>query len=231
MAYFANALEPAAPAAPHSTGDRGGLGAQEWRSPAAWRQLAAGLAVAPAAVVGLRHVRLALSHHQVPPSELLWTLNAALVALCVDEREGLCAVRLDARLSALDVPSLPPGHAPSGAEEAVARAAALDAEPAGSVSLFVLPESPLADCLGLGIVRAIDVARGELHILTPLPLAQLQRVNTVVRGNLQLPAALIIGGAQPMAAMPYLTAESVTAAGAASMRSRNNLERATTARR
>ena len=40
------------------------------------------------------------------------------------------------------------------------------------------PSSPVAQqpCLGLGIVRAVDPARGLLYLLTPLPAEQLQQV-------------------------------------------------------
>ena len=36
-----------------------------------------------------------------------------------------------------------------------------------------------AACLGLGIIRTLDSERGLLYLLTPLPLDQLQRVNTL----------------------------------------------------
>jgi polynucleotide 5'-hydroxyl-kinase GRC3/NOL9 len=216
MAYFA------ATAALRLGAGAGGAAARQWRSPAAWRLLAAALASAPVAVVSLAHVRIGYSAcAQLPASELLWALNASLVGLCADGRAELRPLGLDARLSGLDVPT-----------ELAADASGDDAasHPAGC-ALTLLAEPPLVHCLGLGLVRAVDVTRGELHIVTPVTLAQLQCVNTVVRGNLALPASMITGGAQPMAAMPYFTVESVTDAGtgAASMRSRNNLGRATMA--
>ena len=36
-----------------------------------------------------------------------------------------------------------------------------------------------AECLGLGLIRTLDTDRGLLYLLTPLPLDQLQRVNTL----------------------------------------------------
>lgn len=36
-----------------------------------------------------------------------------------------------------------------------------------------------AACLGLGLIRTLDAERGLLYLLTPLPLDQLQRVNTL----------------------------------------------------
>ncbi|KAG8458280.1 hypothetical protein KFE25_001572 [Diacronema lutheri] len=259
-----------------AAGARGAsAGAARWRSAASWRRLAVALAAAPCAVVPFASVRLAVVGSHVAASELLWALNASLVGLCIDAREGLVPVRLSASLSALDVPDGAPrcarrsgssGRTPDGAHvereaEPLRAGAPTDGEagrtvgvahsadgadgadgasaPAGAreahaarVDLAVLAQPPRVECVGLGIVRAVDVCKGELHILTPVPFDALQRVNTIVRGALQLPAAIMIGGAQPMAAMPYLTAESVTdaAAGAARMRSRNNLARATTAR-
>ena len=43
-------------------------------------------------------------------------------------------------------------------------------------------ESP-AQCLDLGLVRAVDTDRSLLYLLTPLPLDQLQRVNVLQVGS------------------------------------------------
>ena len=44
----------------------------------------------------------------------------------------------------------------------------------------------------LGIVRNVDPTRQVLYILTPLSLEVIQRVNTLLKGNLEIPAALLL---------------------------------------
>lgn len=44
----------------------------------------------------------------------------------------------------------------------------------------------------LGIVRNVDPTRQVLYVLTPLSLEVLQRVNTLLKGNLEIPAALLL---------------------------------------
>lgn len=43
-----------------------------------------------------------------------------------------------------------------------------------------------------GIVRNVDPIRQVLYVLTPLSLEVLQRVNTLLKGNLEIPAALLL---------------------------------------
>ena len=111
-----------------------------------------------------------------------------------------------------------------------------------------------AACLGLGLIRTLDTERGLLYLLTPLPLDQLRRVNTLqVRvvdaslwcpismsacprsnlhrrasaaqvGRLELPQALL---QSPGTQSPYLAPFSLSAEGSGSkiMKSRGNLAR------
>ena len=44
----------------------------------------------------------------------------------------------------------------------------------------------------LGIVRNIDPVRRVLYVLTPLSIDDLQQVNTLLKGNLEIPAALLL---------------------------------------
>jgi polynucleotide 5'-hydroxyl-kinase GRC3/NOL9 len=73
---------------------------------------------------------------------------------------------------------------------------------------------PLA-CLGLGIVRAVDVAEGRLLILTPVPLELLRHCTVLARGALQIPMVMMdlrSGGPNP-----YLSNEAVSGEGAAQL--------------
>ena len=44
----------------------------------------------------------------------------------------------------------------------------------------------------IGIVRNIDPARKLLYVLTPLPLDRLQQVNALLKGNIEIPAAIML---------------------------------------
>lgn len=49
------------------------------------------------------------------------------------------------------------------------------------------PPSSHYNCIGLGIIRGIDVVNGKFHIITPLPFSQLLKVNALVKGELNVP--------------------------------------------
>uniref|UniRef100_A0A7S2RSR7 NOL9 C-terminal domain-containing protein n=1 Tax=Eucampia antarctica TaxID=49252 RepID=A0A7S2RSR7_9STRA len=52
----------------------------------------------------------------------------------------------------------------------------------------------LPECIGLGIVRSIDLQQRIFYILTPIPPNQLQRVNILVGGQIQLPTECVFRG-------------------------------------
>jgi polynucleotide 5'-hydroxyl-kinase GRC3/NOL9 len=82
----------------------------------------------------------------------------------------------------------------------------------------------LAPCLGLGLVRTADGSSGKLYILTPLSLEELENVETIEIGRLELPPALLQTG---KFLSPYLALHSLSTAGtgAGAIKSRNNLMR------
>ncbi|KAL9239560.1 hypothetical protein vseg_013869 [Gypsophila vaccaria] len=51
------------------------------------------------------------------------------------------------------------------------------------------PSLPL--CVGLGIVRGIDVAKNLLYIITPVPLNILATVDSILQGFIQIPTSLL----------------------------------------
>ncbi|XP_015767061.1 PREDICTED: polynucleotide 5'-hydroxyl-kinase NOL9-like [Acropora digitifera] len=57
---------------------------------------------------------------------------------------------------------------------------------------YYFVDNPVVECHGLGIVRNVDPTRQVLYVLTPLSLEVLQRVNTLLKGNLEIPAALLL---------------------------------------
>jgi polynucleotide 5'-hydroxyl-kinase GRC3/NOL9 len=82
----------------------------------------------------------------------------------------------------------------------------------------------LAPCLGLGLVRTADGASGKLYILTPLSLEELENVELIEIGRLELPPTLLQTG---KFLSPYLALHSLSTAGtgAGVIKSRNNLLR------
>jgi hypothetical protein len=82
----------------------------------------------------------------------------------------------------------------------------------------------LHECLGLGLVRAVDGPRKQLYLLTDLSEQQLQKVDLLQLGRLELPDKLL---ECKSFATPYqgLFCLSSTATGAGQIKSRNNLLR------
>lgn len=128
-------------------------------------------------------------------------------------------------------PSTAPQHPPPcfaplhwGLDEAAAAAA----YPPGRVSYAGASASrppPLLPCLGLAIVRAVDMRARCLYVLTDAAPELLQCVGALVVGRLELPPSLVAGGevAWPYSHLFGLSAEA-TGAGAAG-RARKNLSR------
>lgn len=85
--------------------------------------------------------------------------------------------------------------------------------------------SKLGVCLGLGIVRAVDVTARKAYVLTPLSPAELEHVEVFEVGRLELPPALL---QTKKFLSPYVALHSLAASGtgAGVIKSRNNLLRA-----
>jgi polynucleotide 5'-hydroxyl-kinase GRC3/NOL9 len=82
----------------------------------------------------------------------------------------------------------------------------------------------LLPCLGLGIVRSIDVSSNKLYILTPLDITTVQRVTHLLVGKLELPSSLL---QTETFKSPYLALHAMASegTGAGAGKSRNNLLR------
>ena len=72
-------------------------------------------------------------------------------------------------------------------------------DPAAEGYPALLATAPLCPAVGLGIVTHVDPVARQIHLLTPLDPMLLAHVNTLVRGQLNLPAiALRCGTASPI---------------------------------
>lgn len=90
-----------------------------------------------------------------------------------------------------------------------------------------IEDYPICSCVGLGIIRAVDVATKSFFITTPEPLSKLKNVNVLLKGEMELPSALLLSGQIIQEKTPYLTTSSLAkeGSGSAEMKSRNNIKR------
>ncbi|MCO5573838.1 hypothetical protein L7F22_027613 [Adiantum nelumboides] len=68
-------------------------------------------------------------------------------------------------------------------------------------------------CVGLGIVRAVDISSGLVYVITPLKLDVLQRVNTFIQGRIEIPASFLKA---PKYVSPYLCKNTIAMEGTGS---------------
>ncbi|KAG0078834.1 Polynucleotide 5'-hydroxyl-kinase grc3 [Linnemannia elongata] len=114
---------------------------------------------------------------QVPPSQILYALNASLVALTGDKENP---------------------HDGDGGETETSQPqtrVAADGATAGQIvppNYFPLGQYPPpppehTTCHGLAIIRSIQPSTRTLHILTPLAPSKLQKCNGIVKGAIHMP--------------------------------------------
>jgi polynucleotide 5'-kinase involved in rRNA processing len=96
----------------------------------------------------------------------------------------------------------------------------------GEFEITYATDVPTAPCVGMGIVRAVDMKNQRLILTSPVAEELLTRPDTVlclVKGNnLQLPTAMVYSPLLPV--FPYMSSES-TGEGSAQLRTRNNVKR------
>jgi hypothetical protein len=77
-----------------------------------------------------------------------------------------------------------------------------------------------ANCIGLGLIRAIDIEAECFYILTPVSLDILSSVNVLLRGSFECPPALVNHGYE-RAHLPYTTFMNAEGAGSTAMKARH----------
>eukprot|EP01125_Pyxidicula_operculata_P006050 TRINITY_DN2115_c0_g2_i1.p1 TRINITY_DN2115_c0_g2~~TRINITY_DN2115_c0_g2_i1.p1 ORF type:complete len:932 (-),score=242.71 TRINITY_DN2115_c0_g2_i1:140-2935(-) len=70
-------------------------------------------------------------------------------------------------------------------------------------------------CLGLGIIKSIDIKTNHFTVVTPIPRNLLPKANTFHRSDMELPATLLFK--ESSVNIPYITADAVTKNAAASV--------------
>ncbi|CAN0265017.1 unnamed protein product, partial [Hapterophycus canaliculatus] len=149
-----------------------------------------------------RAVQIRIMNGSVSPGLVLHAINGALVGLVV-------------------MPGPRTWEVGSGADSGVGigGSSGTTESPVGG-ALVCLAETPLAPCVGLGIVRSVDVERRVLFVLTPEPSEVLKGVNVLVMGSLQLPMVMLHD--PNWCSHPYFSSEVV---GGGVIKNRNNLLR------
>lgn len=61
-----------------------------------------------------------------------------------------------------------------------------------ALAVEVDEQDPFPNCLGLGIVRAVDLNDQCLYATTPLSLDQLEAVTCIIRGSIGIPADIAL---------------------------------------
>eukprot|EP00727_Mastigamoeba_balamuthi_P008597 m51a1_g436 hypothetical protein (733) ;mRNA; r:64669-67771 len=126
---------------------------------------------------------------EVPPSQAFYALNGSVVALCSIDADSTLVVNESAATEKDQYPK------------------------------FLVGEPVAVPCLGLGIVRAIDPERRELHLVSPLAPEKMERVNAIIKGvNIDLPESMLnvvfFDAAQAkVIPPPYLVSEALSEPG------------------
>ncbi|XP_075762672.1 polynucleotide 5'-hydroxyl-kinase NOL9 isoform X2 [Pelodiscus sinensis] len=90
---------------------------------------------------------------------------------------------------------------------------------------ILLTQTPVCDCLGFGIIRAVDTERKLYHILTPVPPENLRLVNCLLLGSITIPDCVFTNQG-PEGEIPYVTSEySYDISGAGKLKMKKHLKR------
>ncbi|TPX63692.1 hypothetical protein SpCBS45565_g06430 [Spizellomyces sp. 'palustris'] len=161
--------------------------------------------------VPFKTLKIRFMHGEVPFSQTLHALNGCVVALVIDQ-------------TAYETPETVSSTVEISDE---------DIYPEAAKSLRIVPSQiPLIpashNCVGLGLVRSIDVEAGVFYIVTgPIPPNQLAEVNMLVRGAaMDIPVNLVTAGYENSRAhLPYTTHLASEGIGSLAWRTRHNLLR------
>ncbi|KND01333.1 polynucleotide 5'-hydroxyl-kinase [Spizellomyces punctatus DAOM BR117] len=161
--------------------------------------------------VPFKSLKIRFMHGEVPFSQTFHALNGCVVALVIDQ-------------TAYETPQNVSSTVEISDEDVYHEAAK---------SLRIVPSQiPLIpashNCVGLGLVRSIDIETGVFYIVTgPIPPKQLAEVNMLVRGAaMEIPVNLVTAGYENSRAhLPYTTHLASEGIGSLAWRTRHNLLR------
>eukprot|EP01102_Stenamoeba_stenopodia_P007260 TRINITY_DN2023_c0_g1_i1.p1 TRINITY_DN2023_c0_g1~~TRINITY_DN2023_c0_g1_i1.p1 ORF type:complete len:765 (-),score=210.83 TRINITY_DN2023_c0_g1_i1:22-2316(-) len=158
-------------------------------------------------LVNWKSMALKVMFHEVPPSQIMYSLNASLVSLCVEDYSHYRIITKQ----------------PS--DETRAKAMEQNMNFSSKELPKFLRRNPVCKSVGLGIIRSIDMKARLFHIITPVPKEELLRVNTILKGNVSLPFVSFYKGLGVN--LPYLVFGSLKTqeGGSSAIKRRTNLKR------
>ncbi|XP_060750933.1 polynucleotide 5'-hydroxyl-kinase NOL9 [Tachysurus vachellii] len=109
-----------------------------------------------------------------------------------------------------------PNHILYAANASLVALCCLSEKVAGRGGPVLLPQTPICQCVGLGVLRGVDMARGLYFLVTPVPPATLRQVNCLLLGEITLPKLLLTVQHGVETELPYVTTDysfEVTGAG------------------
>ncbi|XP_067302275.1 polynucleotide 5'-hydroxyl-kinase NOL9 [Pseudorasbora parva] len=71
----------------------------------------------------------------------------------------------------------------------------------------VLSQTPICQCVGLGVLRGVDMARGLYFLVTPVSPSVLRHVNCLLLGEITLPKVLLTNQHGVEGDLPYITTD------------------------
>ncbi|XDV46009.1 hypothetical protein PO909_013993 [Leuciscus waleckii] len=71
----------------------------------------------------------------------------------------------------------------------------------------VLSQTPICQCVGLGVLRGVDMARGLYFLVTPVSPSVLRHVNCLLLGEISLPKVLLTKQLGVDGDLPYVTTD------------------------
>ncbi|KAA8591427.1 hypothetical protein FQN60_002370 [Etheostoma spectabile] len=71
----------------------------------------------------------------------------------------------------------------------------------------LLSQAPICPCVGFGVLRGIDMARGLYFLLTPVDPSILRKVNCLLLGAISLPSCILTSQPGFEGEMPYVTTD------------------------
>eukprot|EP00939_MAST-03C_sp_MAST-3C-sp1_P001356 g1356.t1 len=185
-----------------------------------------------------KHFNFCVLHEDICPRLTMHAFNASLVGLCIAPPDSTIVhdVSDDGRGS---------GRCSRGDdtdEDASSSSNGVDVTRYAALRGLRIVRNPvtITECVGLGIVRSVDVPSGEITLITPVDPSTMQRVNTLVVGPLNAPS-IFYASRQTSTPAPYVNLTRETerrrmfsstangsksrAIGSSAMRSRTGLKR------
>ncbi|KAI5096007.1 polynucleotide 5'-hydroxyl-kinase NOL9, partial [Silurus meridionalis] len=100
-----------------------------------------------------------------------------------------------------------PNHILYAANAGLVALCCLSEKVAGRGGPVLLPQTPICQCVGLGVLRGVDMARGLYFLVTPVPPATLRQVNCLLLGEITLPKILLTVQHGVETELPYVTTD------------------------